>query len=75
MQRTTELCDHGRLAQRSVVHALTYWSRGAAGGYQPEPAGEICLSKILVEETEGWECLDCGAELSVDADGAVSGSS
>jgi hypothetical protein len=74
MGRAIERCDHGRIAQRSVVHALTYWRRGASGSYHPEPAGEICLSKIVTEETEGWECADCGAEMSVDADGAVVGS-
>jgi hypothetical protein len=54
-------CDHARLKQTSEVVAETFWTRSIAGGYDPEPAGPICLSRIVSEETLAFVCVDCGA--------------
>jgi hypothetical protein len=65
MANQMNACSHDRLAQRSAVVAVTYWSRNVDGGYEPEPSGEICLSKILSEETEAWVCTECGEATDV----------
>jgi hypothetical protein len=54
-------CAHARLKQTSALVAETFWNLNHAGGYDPEPAGPICLSRIVSEETLGFACVDCGA--------------
>jgi hypothetical protein len=71
MGADAERCKHLRVSQLSTVHARTYWNRGPDGGYEPEPTGPICLSKILSEETEGWLCEDCDARIAIGGDGLL----
>lgn len=49
-------CNHDELRQISTITAETTWSRGPNGLHVPD--GEI--TKVLEEETEWFECVDCG---------------
>jgi hypothetical protein len=57
-------CEHERLKQVSTVVAETFWNRQPSGSYEPEPAGPICLSRIVEEQTESFTCEDCGEPVS-----------
>jgi hypothetical protein len=57
-------CEHARLKQESAVLAETFWSRNEAGGYDPEPEGPICLSRIVSEETVDFVCVECGERVA-----------
>jgi hypothetical protein len=58
------ICEHKRISQLSTVWAETYWVRQPDGSYEPEPAGPICISRVISEETESWKCDECGAAIA-----------
>jgi hypothetical protein len=63
-RETPDKCAHERITQTSVVYAETYWNAVAGGGYEPEPAGSICLSRITHEDTIAFVCASCGAPIT-----------
>lgn len=61
----TERCRHENAVQISTVLAKTYWTRtDETGVYEPDEfAGDVAIHKVVSEETESFECADCGAPL------------
>jgi hypothetical protein len=55
-------CTHDQLTQISTITAETTWSRELDGHHMPDEA----ISKVLGEETEWFECADCGEHVEPD---------
>lgn len=55
-------CLHLRIRQFSTISAVTVWTKDETGSYLPDDA----ITKVLDEETERWECADCGESVSPD---------
>jgi hypothetical protein len=55
-------CTHDELTQISTITAETTWSREPGGYHMPDEA----ISKVLGEETEWFECADCGEHVGPD---------
>lgn len=58
-QQLTPTCLHLQLTQVSTLLAETTWTRQGNGTYSPDEA----ITKVLDEETEWFECDDCGARI------------
>lgn len=58
----SDRCRHDHLVQISTLAARTDWTRGANGFHEPDEA----ISKVLGEETEWFECEECGEQLWPD---------
>jgi hypothetical protein len=55
-------CTHDELIQVSTITAQTIWSREPDGHHEPEES----ISKVLGEETEWFQCPDCGEHVEPD---------
>ena len=55
-------CSHDELRQISTLTAEMTWTRDGSGHHQPDEA----ISKVLGEDTEWFECTDCGEHLDPD---------
>jgi hypothetical protein len=53
-------CRHLRIRQFSTISAMTVWTLDETGSYEPDEA----ITKVLDEQTEWWECADCGERVS-----------
>lgn len=49
-------CKHDELRQISTITAETTWARGADGLHAPDAD----INKVLGEDTEWFECVECG---------------
>jgi hypothetical protein len=61
-ERPVTECAHDELTQISTITAETTWSREPGGYHTPDEA----ISKVLGEETEWFECADCGERVEPD---------
>lgn len=55
-------CPHDELVQVSTITAETIWNRELDGHHVPEET----ISKVLAEETEWFECANCGERVEPD---------
>jgi hypothetical protein len=55
-------CSHDRLVQVSTITALTDWTRTPDGFHAPVES----ISKVLGEDTEWFECAECGDRVCPD---------
>jgi hypothetical protein len=55
-------CDHNELRQISTMTAETTWTRGLDGFHVPDSE----ITKVLGEDTDWFECIDCGESVEPD---------
>jgi hypothetical protein len=58
MHEVDAVCAHPEIRQISTVTAETWWTRQDDGRYEPDAE-----MTVLGEDTEWWECVECGEKL------------